>query len=147
MYPAVKGERLEKQYIGEDRFGEWDARVVSRNLFLSQLIRSLTAGASHQSAWGTLVIPEKSRLVVECSGKYGPSVSCQYCTVPVADAWRELVLAAGRAENPFESFTRSLKSHRVPGRRICSSHTLEFCDALHELDMALRQKLPPLPPP
>lgn len=117
---AADGTDLEWRHISPSRFAEWNTRVVSRNLFLCQLNRSLTAGASDQSARGTLMIPEKSRLVVECSGKYGATDFCQDCVVLVVDAWRDVVLAAGRAGNPLEPFTCTLTSYWASSRRFLS---------------------------
>ncbi|TKA54122.1 hypothetical protein B0A53_03499 [Rhodotorula sp. CCFEE 5036] len=118
------GRKAESQYIGSDKLQEWELEF----------------------AWRTLLLPETSRLIFNRSLDYSAGHGCQECNIHPDNAWRNILMEAGRDQILFEAGSRYVqKCSRV--QRICRTHAVQFYDSMRELDQELRSKLPPFPPP
>ncbi|KAG0662402.1 hypothetical protein C6P46_003348 [Rhodotorula mucilaginosa] len=114
----------ESQYIGSDKLQEWELEF----------------------AWRTLLLPETSRLIFNRSLDYSAGHGCQECNIHPDNAWRNILMEAGRDQILFEAGSRYVqKCSRA--QRICRTHAVQFYDSMRELDQELRSKLPPFPPP
>lgn len=89
----------------------------------------------------------RNQLIFEHSIDKPHDCSARRCSLSPPNAWREMLLKAGRDKNPFGSFARACTSNGGPSGYICPEHLIRLYDSALELDRDLRRTVPPLPAP